>query len=143
VNIKLGYRELNRDYQKALDKRFSGKIVAIDRYINPKATIKHGCLECGTTFWARPGYLIHLNTTDHFCIQQTENIRTNGTKSKAPKSNSAKCKVSPKKSKSNAPEELNEMLILYNEGVTITEIARKLGLSRDKIRYWLEKVRGL
>lgn len=136
MNIKLGYVKENRDYQKALDRRFGGKIVAIHKYVNPKATIKHGCLDCGQTFWARPGYLINLDTTDHFCIRQNENKRTN-TKSKP-----AKGKVSKPK-KTNAPEELNEMLILSNQGVSISEIARKLGLSRDRVRYWLGKARGV
>jgi hypothetical protein len=66
VPIELGYVKENRAYQKSLDKRFSGKIVAVDRYVNPRATIKHGCLDCGQTFWARPGCLLKLNTTDHF-----------------------------------------------------------------------------
>jgi transcriptional regulator with PAS, ATPase and Fis domain len=127
VKIQLGYVNENRKYQRVLDTKYKGIIVAVDRYVNSKATIKHGCLMCGEIFWARPGYLVNLYNSDHYCIKQNDNKKHYNTKN-------SKARINDEMKKT--------ILTFHNQGFSAYQIAGQLGISRDTVRYHLKKMRG-
>lgn len=126
MTIHLKYVKENHEHQKVLDTAFNGKIVVVDHYVNQRAIIKYGCVVCGTIFYQKPEYLLNPdNEHNHFCIVEKESRR---------KPNRKKI--------GKIPEELNEILALFDQGVSASEISRRLGISRDKTRYWLNKMRA-
>ncbi|WP_144549656.1 hypothetical protein [Bacillus sp. X1(2014)] len=130
MNIKLRYVNENREHQRTIDRVHKGKIVPVSRYINDEAVIKYCCMVCGTTFFQKPKYLLDIdNEFNHWCILKRQS-----------KTNTSKRNQRP----STVSDELKgQMLGLHNQGVTIAEISRRLGVNRDKTKYWLNKLRGL
>lgn len=127
MTIKIGYVKENKEYQRVLDQKFNGIVVPVERYINPRAVIKHGCMRCSTIFYQKPIFLINTNNEyNHFCIVNK---------------NSNKKRNYNTKRTSTVNEQLKgDMLTLFNQGLSASEISKRLGISRDKVRYWLKKL---
>lgn len=127
MKIQLNYVNENREYQRVLDTKFKGIIVPVDRYVNPKATIRHGCLMCGAILYARPSYLINLCNSDHYCIKEKDNKKHYN-----------------KQSKARISDEIKETILsFHNQGFSAYQIAGQLGISRDTVRYHLKKMGGI
>lgn len=125
--IHLNYVNENRYYQRLLDRKFGGKIVPLDRFVNGKATIRHYCIVCNSTFWGKPGFLINLDNHNHLCIN-TEVQKNKG-------------KFKRKQSKVTDEMKIT-ILRLHNEKVSTYEIAKRLGVTRETVRYHLNRLKG-
>ncbi|MCK2018840.1 hypothetical protein [Peribacillus frigoritolerans] len=120
--MKLNYVNDNREYQRILDRTYHGKVIPIERYINPKAVLLHSCLGCYNEFYARPEWLLTKESQKHDCnssryesIAYSQTIKAPVPKKKIP------------------AEVLQEIFELHNQGVTQVEIAKRTGVNRKTI----------
>jgi DNA-binding CsgD family transcriptional regulator len=118
--IELQYVNENRPYQRVLDLHYHGTVIAIDRFLNGKSSILHYCLKCSQTFYNAPNYL--LLTNRHVCGAD----RT------------SKHKSSTSSNKLNKKQR-EEVLQLFREGQTISQIAKLFYVRPTQVRYQLKK----
>lgn len=123
--IQLRYVKENRDYQRILDKHYSGKVIPIDRYINEKAIINHYCFACCNEFYSRPSYLISIQK--HDCTGKLATIEQ-------PKGESiTKRKLTD--------DDLALIVSLHEQGFSANKISKQIGISKDAVKYQLRKLK--
>ncbi|KKK37529.1 hypothetical protein WQ57_13915 [Mesobacillus campisalis] len=128
--VNLNYVKQNRQYQRLLDKKYNGRIIPVDQFINGRAVIHHYCFTCGY-FYAKPGWLINRAVSRHYCSIRNPEVKVI---KPVPKSKSRKPKMT---------EEMKlTMIKLRNDGISQYEIAKQLGVSRDAVKYHLKKAGG-
>lgn len=126
--IRLNYVLANKQYQRDLDRLYGGKIIPLERYVNPKSVIFHTCLTCQVDFYARPEWLLTKESQRHDCKNSRyESIAY---------SQIIKATVPKKK----IPAELLQRIIeLHNQGISNIEIARRTGINRKTVGGHLKK----
>lgn len=140
--VTLNYIQHNKQYQRRLDQVYKGYLVPIDRFVNyDKATIKHHCLNCGESFFARPNLLIEVETQKHVCFmpygdangRRVHNPNIKVDESKPPKIRTWNNKISD--------ESIQAIYALADKGFSQSRIADRLDISRPTIVKYL-KLRG-
>ena len=58
------YERENVAYQGELDRIYHGRLVPVERYINPHASILHHCSGCEKEFFNAPQFLLERNNHD-------------------------------------------------------------------------------
>lgn len=120
--MEFKYVKENEYYQSILDQVYDGKVKAVNKYVNPKATILHFCSDCGQTFFARPLFLVKKDNQKHVCnIKHSDRNPTKNTRHKLTR------------------EQKDMVFQLHLEGKSISEIARLFNVKTATIRYIFKK----
>lgn len=136
--MDLRQTKINADYQAVLNTVYSGTITARGKYINPRAVIQHHCKNCMTNFEARPLWLV-MKRQPHECF--SESLKTSkGKKQKVKKVLEKNAAMPISINAKRVTEEMKlEIVLLYQEGVTISDIRRTLKLAHKTVDYHLKK----
>ncbi|WP_102262852.1 helix-turn-helix domain-containing protein [Mesobacillus jeotgali] len=126
--IELKYVKENRPFQRFLDKHYTGKLVPVDRYLNGKATIKFFCFGCYQEFYAKPGYLINIESQRHRCNGKYESL------------SQPQLATISKPKMSDADKDL--IISLHKQGFSMGKIAKQIGVSKDVVKYQIRKKKG-
>lgn len=112
----------NRGYQKELDKVYAGTVTPVEKYINDKATIIHYCHDCRTEFHAKPLWLLRKASQEHICNVDTQ-------------------RIDPDKLRKLSEDEKTAMLLMSEQGVTMTKIAKAFGINREIAIHHLKRMK--
>lgn len=136
--------KLNIKYREILNAVFGAEITLSDKYLNPKAVIKHHCKTCQKTFFARPLWLVNKKQLHecHFLTVKTPNGNKTKPKLKAKKTTPQKA-TGTAKSKYAAGKVTeamhNEMILLYKSGESLKGIARNFDVSPLTVKNHIKK----
>lgn len=138
TEMDLRQTKINAEYQTVLNTVYSGTIIARGKYINPHAVLQHHCKNCMTKFHARPLWLVNKRQP-HECF--SESLETSkGKKQKAKRLLEKNTAIPISINAKRVTEEMKiEMVLLYQKGVTISDIRRKLKLAHKTVDYHLKK----
>lgn len=116
-----------------LHAEYGGEIIAIERYLNRKSTIRFHCGKCNTVFFNRPDYLFDGKQSRHLCGQSQRS--TGGTRHKA----NAVAKNTQEKIKVKLPKKKQEEIkSLLEKNVSIFYTALQVGLNVSSVRFFIE-----
>lgn len=111
---------------------YGGEVIAIEKYLNHKSTIRMHCGKCNTVFWARPDYLLGSSHKRHMCGQSFLKGTAKGRHKGSNISASEKIRVKLLK------RQQKEIHALMEKNVSILYIALQLGLNVSTIRWCIE-----
>jgi len=115
-------------FYKALHQQYGGSVVAVERYINPRAIMRFHCTACDMTFYNRPYYV--LSVQQHKCfLNYADDV---GYRAKTGKG------IKADKTKKRLPADIKkEISGLFDKGVSISQISRQLSVSVGSVLYYL------
>lgn len=114
----------NTTFQNRLYNMYGGEVIAIEKYLNHKSTIRFHCGLCNIVLFARPDYLVGGSHQRHLCGR--------GHKGTTVKIASEKIKVKLLK------RQQKEIHALLAKNVSILFISLQLGLNVSTIRWYIE-----
>ena len=112
-----------KQYQISLDKKYGGKIKPKERYLNPRAVLKHYCSNCDRSFDAKPLWLLN-GQQPHRCFLN---------------SNPGGKAIGGKKKRVITDTDKQEMVLLFKKGLTMAKIAEELNTTRQTVSSHLKK----
>lgn len=145
--MNVNQSEINNQYREILKTVFGNEITLSDKYLNPKAVIKHHCKKCGRTFFARPQWLVS-GKDPHQCYSSASESPATQKKAK-PKPKPKAKKATPQKATDTPKSKYaagkvteamhNEMILLYKAGESLKGIARKFEVSPLTVKNHIKK----
>lgn len=126
--------ELNNSYREVLKAVFGTEITLADKYLNPKAVIKHHCKTCGRTFFSRPQWLVN-GKDPHECYFNTSESKPRSKKS-------TPVKATGKKQGDCKPGKVNEamkveMILRYKKGESLKSIASYFSVTPPTVKRYV------
>lgn len=110
-------------YQQQLDTLYGGTVTPIEKYLNPHSSLLHCCSECYKEFYAKPLWMVN-QVQPHECFSNQKAM-------KKPKPYKARKKLTDTDKK--------EMITLFEQGLSMTKIANRVGVSRSTVINHLRK----
>lgn len=110
-------------YQQQLDAVYGGTVTPIEKYLNPHSSILHVCHDCKKEWYSRPVWLLTKENQRHICGVDVVNM-------------SEKTK---KKHRKLTENDKMKMYIMAEQGLSMTKIANRFGISRPTVISHLRK----
>lgn len=134
--MNMNQTKLNTEYREILNVVFGEEITLSDKYLNPKAVIKHHCKTCMRNFYARPLWLVNKRQLHECYSASTDTVKVkpkSKPKKATPKKAACKKKVDFTPNKVTEAMKI-EMIQLYKEGNSLKSISRKFSVTPPTVK---------